>query len=191
VLVKYSNTVVVSIILTLIFDIPKTKMPDVKNPKEPVIFIIDNSHIYKEIVKNCLEALSFRNIYTFSNCEATDTFGLVPDIVILDHELGSDGMKGIDFFRKHKSVNPHAYYIFFSSNTSIDLAVNSIRAGAFDYIVKSKAGLEHLIKRFNYLICSQVKLQKKKKILNAAIFSLGLVCLIFLTAIMLYKNQKI
>jgi DNA-binding NtrC family response regulator len=161
----------------------------VKNPKNPIIYMIDNSHIYCEIVKNCLEALNYNNIHTFSKCEEVGILSITPDIVILDQELGSNRLKGFDFFRKYKMLNPDTHFIFFSSNTSIEVAVNSIKMGAFDYIVKSKFGLERLVKRFNNLIASQIRIQNRKKILNAAVVSLSMVSLIFILAIILYNHQ--
>jgi DNA-binding response OmpR family regulator len=189
VLVKYNNPDVVSIDFTCIFDLPKTNMLKVKNPKDPIVYIIDNSHTYSEIIKNCLEALNFCKIYTFSKCEDIAVVQLSPDIVILDHELGINRMKGFDFFKEYKTQHPETHFIFFSSDTSIEVAVSSIKTGAYDYIIKSKAGLERLIKRFHGLIASQIRMHYRKKVYNVALVSLSMVSLVFIVAIILYNHQ--
>jgi DNA-binding NtrC family response regulator len=163
----------------------------VKNPKNPIIYIIDNSRIYCEIVKNCLEALNYKNIYSFSRCEELEIQRLTADIVILDQEFGLNRMKGIDFIRECKTHNPQTHFIFFSSSTNIEVAVNSIKSGALDYIVKSKIGLDRLVKKINYLMNAEIKMLYTKKIYNAAVVSLSMVGLILIIAIFLYNNQII
>jgi DNA-binding NarL/FixJ family response regulator len=161
----------------------------VKNPKDPVIYIIDNSHTYREIVKNCLEALNFSNVHTFAKSEELSAFNLIPDIIILDHELGANRTNGLDFFIKFRRDHPNTHFLFFSSNTRIEIAVESIKSGAYDYIIKSKIGLDRLVKRFNRLIASQMRIRKMKIAYNAAILSLSMVGLIFVVAIILYNQQ--
>lgn len=160
-----------------------------KNPKKPIIFIIDNSHTYREIVKNCLEALNFSNVHTFSKSEELSAFNLIPDIIILDHELGTNTTNGLDFFMKFRLDQPDTHFLFFSSNTRIDIAVESIKSGAYDYIVKSKIGLDRLVKRFNGLIAAQMRVRKAKLAYNTAVLSLSMVGLIFFVAIILYNQQ--
>ena len=66
--------------------------------------------------------------------------------------MGEDKITGLDFLRTYASSHfPDTRFIFLSSSTSLDIAVDSIRTGAYDYIVKSKSGLERLVKRLDNL----------------------------------------
>jgi two-component system, OmpR family, response regulator len=161
----------------------------VKNPKDPIIYIIDSSRTYREIVKNCLEALNFTNVHSFAKSEEIVAFQLIPDIIILDHEFGPNQIKGLEFFQRFRPSHPDTHFIFFSSDARVDIAVESIKSGAHDYIIKSKIGLDRLMKRFTGLITLQLKLRSKKMAFNAAILSLSMVSIIFIVAIILYNKQ--
>jgi DNA-binding NarL/FixJ family response regulator len=159
----------------------------VKNPSNPLIYIIDHNPVYRNIVKNFLEALDYKNIRSYSNCEEMQKANLSPDIIILDQELGKNQMKGLDFFIKFKTTYRDTHFIFLSSNTNIEIAVSSIKLGAFDYIIKSRIGLERLITRISGLISNQKKSKARTKTYNTAIVSLGMFSLIFVLAIILYN----
>jgi DNA-binding NtrC family response regulator len=163
----------------------------VKNLYNPLIFIIDHSTAYRKILKNCLEALDYKNIHLYSNSEEMQSSKLSPDIIILDQELGDDHMKGLDFLKKYKTTYCNTHFIFLSSNTNIQIAVDSIKYGAFDYIIKSRIGLERLILKINKLVNNQIKLNTRKKIYNTAVVSLGMVSLILVVAVILYNHQLI
>ena len=162
-----------------------------KNQFNPTIFIIDPSHAYKKIIKNCLEALNYNNIYMFSNAEEIKDSKLSPNIIILDQELGPQKMKGLDFLKKYKTKYLNSHFIFLSSNTNLEIAVDSIKFGAFDYIIKSRIGLERLILKINGLVGNQIKLRSRTKIFKAAVVTLGMFSLIFLVAVILYNHQMI
>jgi DNA-binding NarL/FixJ family response regulator len=163
----------------------------VKNPSNPLIFIIDHSQAYRNIVKNCLQALDYKNICTYSNSEEMQKSKLSPDIIILDQELGDHQTKGLDFFVTHKTHYPNTHFIFLSSNTKIEIAVDSIKFGAYDYIIKSRIGLERLIMRINGLVNTQIERRDQMKIYNTAVISLGMFSLIFVLAVFLYNHQMI
>jgi DNA-binding NarL/FixJ family response regulator len=165
--------------------------PKVKNPSHPLIFTIDNSPVYRKIIKSCLEALDYKNIHTYSNCEEMQSAKLTPDIIILDQDFGNKQMKGLDFFIRYKVTNPNVHFIFLSSNTKIEIAVDSIKFGAYDYIIKSRIGLERMVMRINGLVNNQKIIRAQKKVSNAVILSLGMFSIIFVTAVILYNHQLI
>jgi two-component system, NtrC family, response regulator AtoC len=163
----------------------------VKNSPNPIIFIIDHTVTYRKILTNCLEALNYKNIHAFSNCEEIKETLLSPDIIILDHELGLNHMKGLDFLKTHRNRYSETQFIFLSSSTNIDVVVDSIKCGAFDYIIKSRIGLERLIVKINGLVRHQTNQRSRKKILNVAVVSLGIVSLVLVVAVILYNHQII
>jgi len=163
----------------------------VKNDNRPIVFIIDKNHSYREIIKTCLKALNITNIHTFTKSEEVINSKLPPDIIILDNELGQGNTMGSDFFISYKFTHPDTKFIFFSVNTNLALAVSLIRSGAFDYIVKSKEGLNRLTKRIAILVELQIKQKNSRKAFRTALLSLGMAGIVFIVAIILYNNQII
>ncbi len=139
-----------------------------------------------------LHGLGYNNITCSASCEELLNFKVQPDIIILEHLLGRNKMKGLDLIRKHRaSKYPHSRFLFLSSCSDINVAISSIKAGAFDYILKSKSGLERLIKRLDKLAETCYIVNKKQKQYRAALYSLGVVGFLFILIILLYHYQLI
>src|SRR4030042_4408662 len=57
-----------------------------------------------------------------------------PDLILLDHWL--PGMNGDEVLRRIKKESPDLPVIIMTAQGSFDLAVNSMKIGAFDFLVK-------------------------------------------------------
>ena len=57
-----------------------------------------------------------------------------PDVVLLDLQM--PGMNGLETLKAIRETNPGVEVIMLTGHGSIDTAIESIRAGAFDYVVK-------------------------------------------------------
>lgn len=72
-----------------------------------------------------------------------------PDVIILDYRLdGIDegAMNGIETLDKIKEINPDIPVVMLSSQDKIDVAINCMHHGAFDYVVKSETAFMRLQK---------------------------------------------
>jgi two-component system, OmpR family, response regulator len=117
-----------------------------------LIYIIDNSQSYRKLVETCLEALNFTDIKTYDDSESCFTnMDQIPDIIILDYNLGDGRWNGLEFMSEFSRLSKNTRFIFLSSNTKIDIAVDSVRMGAVDYIIKSKSGLMRLVKQVDLI----------------------------------------
>jgi DNA-binding NarL/FixJ family response regulator len=70
-----------------------------------------------------------------------------PDIVILDYQLDSvkaDAMNGIQVLSKIKERFPDVPVIFLSSQDRMEVATNTIKYGAYDYITKNDTAFQRL-----------------------------------------------
>ena len=65
-----------------------------------------------------------------------------PHIIFLDHRM--DNLSGLDVLRKIKRFNPNIYVVFISGQEDIQVAVNALKLGAFDYIIKGDGDLQKI-----------------------------------------------
>ena len=88
------------------------------------------------------------------------------NIIIQDYKL--QGISGLNVLQRVKSVLPYSEFIFLSAQDSIEIAVSSIKQGAFDYIVKDEVALQRMIQKIGNIIRLQ-KLRKRYQILKIVI----------------------
>ena len=112
-----------------------------------------------------------------------------PDIIILDNNQGKDHLSGVEFFRVYRQRYQTTHFLFLSSNTNLDIAVNAMKLGAYDYIIKSKLGLERLIVRVDKLVNVYRNDLRRKNFHHLTLFSIGILSMIFFVAIYLYTHQ--
>ena len=156
----------------------------------PQICIIDKSRAYRRIVEGLLRALGYSRVETFECSQDILDLNLRPDILIIDHESGDTRISGLDFFRLYGTNKfSDTKFIFLSSNTDLNIAVSAIRLGAFDYILKSKTGLERLASRLEKLVKLYKSNYRRTLLLRRALVSLGMTGLILLMAILFYLNS--
>lgn len=162
-----------------------------KNRKGPVIYIIDKNSSYRKVIEGFIRVLGNCRVSSSESCERLLSDNIRPDIIILDHNMGENKLSGLDFVRSYGSRFPKTRFIFLSSCTNLEIAVASIKAGACDYIVKSKAGIERMIKNLENLFDSYQMVHREKRQLRTAVISLGMFSLFFALIIFLYNHQVI
>lgn len=70
-----------------------------------------------------------------------------PDIVVLDFYLNAIQEKaqtGIEILKKAKELSPQSKIIMISGQEDMETALECIRNGAYDYIIKNERALQHL-----------------------------------------------
>lgn len=132
-----------------------------QNIKNPLIFIVNDSVVYKDLLVGFLTSKGFKNLKTFKSAEeALKSIHLKPDIVVLDYSF--DGITGLELMRKVQEEHPEIEFIFLSGQNDVEVAVNIMRRGAGDYIVKNEKAPENLLHSIEYFI-SATKKEKVKK----------------------------
>ena len=118
------------------------KANTVPDHKEIIIFLVDDDPLY-------LKSLEFEfcqnpklKIITFLTSQACiEKLFLNPDVIILDyiltipHEKALDGLQTL---MKIKETLPDTQVIMLSALESVEVATNSIKLGASDYVVKNR-----------------------------------------------------
>ena len=110
---------------------------------KPLIIIVDDEPLQRELLKDHLSKMSGYQILTFGTGEECIAAGKVrkPTLVYLDYYLDTqvkDAMDGLEVLKEMKSLYPDVDVVMISSQDKIEVAVNSIKYGAFDYIVKGE-----------------------------------------------------
>jgi DNA-binding NtrC family response regulator len=156
----------------------------------PLIFVVEDNQMYNKLVVSYLKTNKLTNVESYlSGEEALKNMDKNPQIVIQDYLL--EGMTGIEVLIKAKKSNPNVEFIFLSGQDSIDIAINSMKYGAYDYIVKDQMALQKLVNKINKInsVTELVKSNQRYKIgVVLFFFGLGLLIVITLALAILYPS---
>jgi DNA-binding NtrC family response regulator len=102
------------------------------------IFIVEDDPWYGEILKYHLSLNSDYKVTLFqSGEECISKMSLKPDLITIDFILPD--MKGDKLFQKIREINPSVPVIMISSQEDIAVAVDLLKMGANDYLIKDEA----------------------------------------------------
>ena len=123
------------------------------------IYVVDDETFYASIISDFLEIKKYNKPRVFQTAEMMlEQLNSKPDIVILD--LVMPGMSGTEALENIKAFNPNIYVIMLSSQQDIMTAVNLLKHGAFDYIIKDEFAFKKLLKVLDKI--EQVEMLKQK-----------------------------
>ncbi|MES2286455.1 MAG: response regulator [Bacteroidota bacterium] len=130
------------------------------------IFIVDDNKVFslalKADIENIFSKMSIK-VYLFETGEKCMRrfLQVMPEFVILDYYLDSkdtaadNGIKILDWIKKE---NGETNVIMLTSDDHIDIALESFKHGASDYIVKT----ETQFKKINYSLLNLFKIMEEK-----------------------------
>jgi DNA-binding NtrC family response regulator len=103
--------------------------------KPTSILLVDDDDAFRRVLGGELERLGFQVAAVGTGADALQTLpSTEPDIVLLDLQLPD--LSGLDLLKAIREHNGTAEVIMLTGHGSIDTAIESIRAGAFDYLAK-------------------------------------------------------
>jgi DNA-binding NtrC family response regulator len=112
------------------------------------IFLVDDEPIQNEMLKDYLSERFLYDIKIYDNGEAAlRDMSLHPEIVVLDYHLNAhnrDAKNGVDILKQLKDAHPETQVVVLSGQDKIDVAVDSIRYGAYDYVVKGETAFSRM-----------------------------------------------
>lgn len=107
------------------------------------IFLVDDDLFFLTSLGKQLSNLGFTDVHEFSNgLDCLDALTLKPNVVFLDHQM--DTLSGYDALKKIKRFNPDIFVVMISGQEDIKTAVDSLKHGAFDYLLKSDVSEESI-----------------------------------------------
>ncbi|MBL7764650.1 MAG: response regulator [Chitinophagaceae bacterium] len=154
------------------------------------MFIVDDDPVQTEMIKDYLKDRYIFNLKTYDNGEDAlkDITSLKPEIVVLDYHLNANDSKaknGIEILKEIKKLNPGTKVIMFSAQDNINIALESMRNGAYDYIIKGETAFNKMENSVNRL-GEMHKLEAVNTAQKRTIIFLGIVISLIIVAGVLY-----
>jgi len=122
------------------------------------MFLVDDEPIQNEMLKDYLSERFKYQIKTYSSGEdMIKDLNLNPAIIVLDFHLNAhlpNAQNGVDVLKKVKELQSTAQVIMLSGQDKLQVAVDSMKYGAYDYVVKGETAfsrMENIINNINEL----------------------------------------
>jgi CheY-like chemotaxis protein len=103
-------------------------------PEGAVVLVVDDEESFHAVARKRLQ--SYRRISAYSALQALDALAAQPvDVVLLD--LNLPDRNGLDILEDLRAAGGDAPVIVCTGDASVDLAVQCMKRGAFDFLVKT------------------------------------------------------
>ena len=127
-----------------------------KNQTNPIIFLVDDEPIQNEMLKDFISERFEFTIKTFDNGEeALKNMSLNPQIIVLDFHLNAhlqNAQNGVEVLKLIKETNPEVQVIMLSGQDKLEVAVDSMKYGAYDYVIKGETAFSRIENVLNNII---------------------------------------
>lgn len=137
--------------------------------KNLLIYVVEDNKLYHKLVVDFLQKQGMKNVKSFYNgkdCLNAVKAGERPDIVVQDYHLQDS--TGIAVLQAVKKRSKNSEFIFLTSNEDMEVAVNSIKYGAFDYIIKDNdIALKKVYNKIGK-IAKMLELEKRNRFIKTA-----------------------
>lgn len=130
-----------------------------ENSNQFKFYIVDDdifcAHMYEQYLLN----LNYTDITYFDNgIDCLNNLDQNPDIIFLDHNM--EDITGFEVLKKIKRQNPNIYVVMISGQENIKTAVDALKYGAFDYLIKDDMVCDKLNSIINKIIKVKEELKK-------------------------------
>ena len=137
---------------------------------QPKIYIVEDDVPMNELLCQFLDMQGYNDVKGFYTGEdmMNELNNNQEIIIIQDFDL--PGMNGLDILGKVLPAFPKVEFIFLSGQSNIETAVEAIKGGAFDYIVKDKFAKENVQTKINNLLKIKSLYKQKARLKKAFIY---------------------
>lgn len=149
------------------------------------VFLIDDEPIQNEMLKDYLSDRFIYDLKTFENGEdALQNMDLKPEMAVLDFHLSAhnpNAKNGVDILKEMKEISSDTHIIMLSGQDKIDVAIDTMKYGAYDYVVKGEsafARIENIMKNINELQKMKTINQGYRNTILMLIIVIGLIILV-------------
>ncbi len=128
------------------------------------VFVVEDDEWFSEFLGYNLELDKDIQVEKFMTAgECLDHLNKRPDIITIDYRLPD--LSGEELMKRVKDQNPETEIIIISEQEKIEVAVDLLKIGAYDYIVKTKDIRERLLNTIRNLK-NQISLKKRLNFLQ-------------------------
>ncbi len=139
------------------------------------VLIIDDEKDICFLISEILKDENYNTSIALNSDEAISKFNEIkPDLVILDVWLSNSKLDGIEILKEFKSIDSNIPIIIISGHGTVDLAVKSIKNGAYDFLEKP-FNSDKLIILTNRAIESSSLLSENKNLKDSLIKTVPLI----------------
>ncbi len=130
-----------------------------KTPHIKRTFIVDDDPFWTTLLTQMLTDLGYTNIITFENgADCIKNLHLNPSLVFLDYQM--DEMDGLEVLQKIKNYYPGIGVVFCTAQEDLGVAVDAMKHGSFDYLLKSNVNKKELADILNEMNHKQLFAEK-------------------------------
>ncbi len=128
------------------------------------IFLVDDNLFSLSLYQQGLTNLGYTDVSLFYNgTHCVDNLHQRPNIVFLDYNM--DDLSGLQVLEKIRRFDPNIFVVIVSAQENLKLAVNVLKYGAFDYIVKDDREMEQMGEVIERIQSMRVSAGKNKRTL--------------------------
>jgi two-component system response regulator CpxR len=129
------------------------------------VLLVDDEEQFVETLAQRLEARDFAVATAFNGDQALDYIKSKDvDVVVLDVLM--PGLSGIDTLREMKRIRPLTEVIMLTGHATVETAIDGMKLGAFDYLMKPTE-IEELVDKINK--AQRRKAEQEERIQKATI----------------------
>lgn len=111
--------------------------------KLPKFFIVDDDPFCRMRLSQHLHNLGFKDNMLFDNgMDCINKLNLQPDIIFLDYDMPQ--YNGLELIKKINKLNPDIFLVLVSGQQDMQVAINALKFGAFDYVIKGEDDLDNI-----------------------------------------------
>ncbi len=161
------------------------------------IFLVDDEPIQNEMLKDYISERFTYKIKTYESGEAAlKDMGLDPEIVVLDFHLNGnsrDAMNGVDVLKKIKELHPTTQVIMLSGQDKLEVAVESMKNGAYDYVIKGETAfsrMENVLNNINELSSIKAANNNYKSVIRGLWIAIGVIIAVSIGLLMKFRTYE-
>lgn len=122
-------------------------------------FIVDDDIFCANVYQQYLKNMNYSDITYYSNGnDCLINLNQNPDIIFLDHNM--EDITGFEVLKKIKRYNPNIYVVMVSGQENIKTAVDALKYGAFDYVIKDNNVCDKMTQVIDKIIKVKEQLRK-------------------------------
>lgn len=147
------------------------KTKDMESTQHVRIFLVDDDVFSLNLTEQHIRNLAYDDVTPFeSGTACLNSLEQKPDIIFLDHNM--DTLTGFEVLKKIKRFNPNIYVVMLSAQENMKTAIDSLKFGAFDYIIKGDQQEEKIADVLKRICEIQTLLKKSKPSFLRLLFSI-------------------